>query len=365
MSGCALWDAAQGGDDESEVGPGADTEPADPISGEPEPEPVPPNRDVDILFVIDNSVTMEAEQDSLVRDFPQFVSVLETQLGGLPNLHIGVVSTDLGVASPSIASCPVGPGDEGILQNAPRILGCSAPTDRYISDVLASDGSTRIKNYSGELAQTFSCIAQLGTSGCGFEQPFEAMRRALDPANVNNQGFVREGALLAIIFVTDADDCSASDPLLFSIDQELGPLSSYRCFEFGVVCESDDLTPGPRTNCQSWTDSPYMAPPAEYANFLKSLKPRSDMIVTGRISGPPSPVSVGTNGIGLPEVEPSCVSRFNSSCTVDTCAAPGVRLSGFLDLFPDRNASGSICNEDLTEPLLSIADVLVLAAAGN
>ena len=60
--------------------------------------PVLVNRDIDILFLIDNSGSMTEEQASLVANFNRFINVLETIEGGLPNVHIGVVSTDVGVS---------------------------------------------------------------------------------------------------------------------------------------------------------------------------------------------------------------------------------------------------------------------------
>jgi hypothetical protein len=40
--------------------------------------PAIPEKDVDILFLIDNSGSMEAEQQSLQANFPKFMQVLET-----------------------------------------------------------------------------------------------------------------------------------------------------------------------------------------------------------------------------------------------------------------------------------------------
>jgi signal transduction histidine kinase len=54
------------------------------------------NRDLDILFVIDNSSSMQAERTSLTHNFQRFINTLEHIDGGLPSVHIGVVSTDLG-----------------------------------------------------------------------------------------------------------------------------------------------------------------------------------------------------------------------------------------------------------------------------
>src|SRR5687767_14861002 len=59
--------------------------------------PVNVNRNIDILFVVDNSGSMSAEQVSLATNIPRFINVLETIEGGLPNVHIGVVSSNMGI----------------------------------------------------------------------------------------------------------------------------------------------------------------------------------------------------------------------------------------------------------------------------
>src|SRR5688572_14339963 len=99
-------------------------------SVEPEPSkesttdfPVRINRDLDLLFVIDNSRSMTPEQDSLAVNFYRLIEALETLEGGLPNLHIGVVSTDMGAGE----SCSS--NDAGRLQATPRVPGCAPPTD--------------------------------------------------------------------------------------------------------------------------------------------------------------------------------------------------------------------------------------------
>src|SRR5678815_649034 len=88
--------------------------------------PVTVNRDIDILFVIDDSPSMLDKQTNLKANFPTFIDVLNTIQGGLPNVHIGVVSSDLGTkgaddatAGPSIGSGPgscSGTGASGNLQ---------------------------------------------------------------------------------------------------------------------------------------------------------------------------------------------------------------------------------------------------------
>ena len=72
--------------------------------------PILVNRDVDVLFVIDDTSSLEIQQN-LKNNFPSFINVLNLVEGGLPNLHLGVVTSDLGtrgaedaVPGPSIGS---------------------------------------------------------------------------------------------------------------------------------------------------------------------------------------------------------------------------------------------------------------------
>lgn len=320
--------------------------------------PVQINRNLDILFVIDNSGSMREEQASLTANFNRFINVLDNIEGGLPNVHIGVVSTDIGAGPYGIMGC-TGNGDNGILQNDPAAGACNTPgPERYINDIANADGVTRTTNYTGTLAETFSCIAELGTTGCGFEQPLESMRRALNGSNAQNNGFIRDDAFLAVIIISDEDDCSAeqvsmfdSDPALDTVDSTLGPLTSFRCFEFGVECTPDTpRSAGPRQDCATRLNSQYMYDVDEYANFLKSLKDDPGQIIVAGIIGNPSPVNIGTKD-NEPTLDASCTSASGD-------ADPGIRLQSFLESFPNRNTSTTICNDDLSDALTVIADLL-------
>src|SRR6185369_16598144 len=67
---------------------------------------------------------------------------------------------------------------------------------------------------SPTLAADFKANVKVGLSGSGKEQAFRAARLALsDRLADTNQGFLRDGARLAVIFLSDEDDCSDSaDP---------------------------------------------------------------------------------------------------------------------------------------------------------
>ncbi len=316
--------------------------------------PVEINRDIDVLFVIDNSGSMAEEQASLSNNFNRFIAVLENIEGGLPNIHLGVVSTDVGAGPFNISGCS-GHGDNGQLQSAPN-GSCTPPSGAFISDIDDGAGG-RIRNYTDTLAETFSCIGRLGIDGCGFEQPFESMKRALNGSNPTNAEFLRPSAFLAVIFITDEDDCSTSDTNMFdtaqnSVSDPLGPLSSFRCFEFGVRCDPDTpRTPGPRQDCEPRNDSAYMYGVDEYVSFLKGIKEDPNMVIVGGIIGNPTPVTVGVDDDNNPELDPSCVSASGD-------ADPGVRLSFFLEAFPQRSTVTTICNEDLSDALILIAELL-------
>ena len=153
-----------------------------------------------MLFVVDNSSSMGAEQARLTRAFESFVVDLEGAAGSLPSLHVGVVSTDVGIA-PFLAEACAGNGDEGRLQSVPRTLGCVPPSGSFIIDAESRDG-TRVRNYSDTLANTFACIAPLGIGGCGFEQPLESLKRALDGSICENAGLLRANARLVLVILT-------------------------------------------------------------------------------------------------------------------------------------------------------------------
>lgn len=323
--------------------------------------PVQINRNIDILFVVDDSGSMRDEQESLADNFIRFTNVLNNIEGGLPNVHIGVVSTNVGAGANGITGCN-GSGDNGTLQNAPSGA-CPTPgPELFIKDIANEDGS-RTTNYTGELAEVFSCIAKLGDTGCGFEQPLESMRRALNGSNLQNEGFLRKDAFLAVIIITDEDDCSVdnldmfnSDPAQDTLDSALGPLTSFRCFEFGVQCEPDTpRSAGPRQNCTTRENSEYMHDISEYADFLKGLKEDPAQVIVAGIIGVPTPVVVGTKD-NEPTLDASC--RVGPPGDANAEADPAIRLQAFLESFPNRNTSTTICNEDLSDALTVIADLL-------
>jgi hypothetical protein len=314
-----------------------------------------PNRELDLLFVVDNSASMADQQAALAANFPRMIDALSQLDGGMPELHIGVVTTDMGTSS---LAAPTGSGALGALgaggcagagDDGALVQGASV-TDRFIRDVGG------VRNFTGELRDVFREIALVGDGGCGFEQPLSAMRRAL--VNPLNAGFLRPTANLAVVFLADEDDCSALSPDLFGPDSpQLGALHSFRCFRFGVECDQDTSTVGDKTHCRPRAASPYVEDIAPFVDLLTTLKPDPRMVMVSGIVGSPAPVSVGLfpppgGGPELPTIRPSCTTSTPSG---EGAAEPAVRLDAFVSAFAPRGTLTSICDGDLASPLAEIA----------
>ncbi|MBT8495751.1 MAG: hypothetical protein KJO07_22065 [Deltaproteobacteria bacterium] len=313
---------------------------------------------LDLLFVIDNSGSMKEEQESLAANFPGFIDIIDAAnpQTGRPNLHIGVISPDLGGPAGVDSRCS-GNGDGGSLLAVPRVrTDCTGPDGLYFIDRADSEGN-RITNYQGSLDDAFSCVAELGTDGCGFEQPLEAVRRAID--NPVNEGFFRKDSLLAIIFITDEDDCSMTDAGLMEPAEcsepfdsgscPLGPLSSFRCFEFGVECDQGNLrSPGVKSDCKPTDDSPYMQRLDAVAGAVRAIKDPERVFVAA-IAGTlgDALVELGGPAKDSPTLAPACSSDAG-------VAASPYRLASFLGLFPNQDLR-SICDADLGPALGGIA----------
>ncbi len=321
---------------------------------------IPVSADIDVLFVIDNSVSTEDKQTVFAANFPKFVAALDAFPTGRPNLHIGVVSTTVDIGAQGFGGCP-SPNtvEDGRLQNTARVAGCTPPTGRFLSDIKNTAG-TRTTNYAGTLDTALSCIALLGTTGCGFEAPLEAMKRALDGSRPENSGFLREGAFLAVVILTDEDDCSVKDPAIFALPaDQVGP-GDLRCQPlFAYKCDTpiSPTMPGSYTNCTVRTDS-YLQDPALYAQFLSTVKPPGRSVVALIAGDPTTNIAVGpiTSPIMQPlALEPSCSATINGNPAI---GRPALRLQDFLAPFGDHGLFRTICQPDYSQALTDIGTLL-------
>jgi hypothetical protein len=331
------------------------------------------NRDVDILFVVDSSGGTDALQDKLIAGFATYTSVLKNLPGGLPNIHIGVISSDIGAGAFDVSDIPTcrHGGDQAIFQSRPRGTTCAngslAAGAHFISNV------NGMPNYTGSLEDVFGCIAKLGSAGCGFEHPFGSLLRALGAdgnggSPSENVGFLRENAYLSIVIMTDEDDCSAPinsdlfDPTSRLVTDPLGPLASYRCNEYGHVCggKRPPRTPGGRVDltgtCSSAEDGRLLRV-ADVANALKSLKAVPSKVLVSIIGGPPAPYVVELVPPTLPE-DPNRWPAIAHSCMAadGTDADPGIRLKQLVDAFDGNGVFEEICSDTFVPAFQRIAE---------
>ncbi len=168
----------------------------------------------DILFVVDNSCSMSEEQGSLARNFHEFLGQANE---GLNDYRIAVTTTDLSDSNKAARG---------------RIVPLDAP--------LAERVVTRAAQPSP--LERFRENALVGIDGDGFEQGLEAAFLALSPARLKeeNAGFLREDALLAVVYVSDEDDASPRNT--FAYVEQLLALKNY---ERSLVSASAIVGPSP------------------------------------------------------------------------------------------------------------------------
>lgn len=227
---------------------------------------LPAKTKLDFLFVVDNSGSMCEEQDNLTRNFAAFSNFLFDELDAAADYRIAIVSTDMNDPNQSgrflnTAAPPVEPAN--CMIGAPNTADCPAEMDPIIrADAIGSGCNPDDREcFKADLERQFRCHATLGTNGYGFERGLEAVRRSLscggpntamfeqccvgdtyNPACEIPEGsrqpcaggqpcpdgescqagvcrapepdFLRPDAVLAVIVVSDEDDCSdpASNP---------------------------------------------------------------------------------------------------------------------------------------------------------
>jgi|ERR1044071_864128 hypothetical protein len=340
--------------------------------------PVTASRDLDLLFLIDDSPSTADKQANLASGFPTFIATLQSFPGGLPDLHIGFATADMGTQgaldmNPSFGP-EVGTGMRGTCSGTGKD-GALQVFGQPVADVFLSDSANpvtaaRTRNYTGNLAVVMGEIAKgAGVDGCGFEQPLAAVERAL--TNPANHGFLRPDAYLGVIVITDEDDCSLAHYSLLATDATsnalLGALQSFRCTRFGVQCDRGGQTPdamnqvGAKQDCHPNDGSAYLTTVGKYAAFLKGLKTFPGKVFVAAIAGATAPVAVELNvpsngKTAIPSLAHSCsyVDRTGMTAVAD----PAIRIQSFVDQFADHSAFASICNHD---PSVALQQIGMLA----
>jgi hypothetical protein len=245
------------------------------------PDAAPPQQNldtVDLLLLVDNSGSMRDNQVNIMAELGPMLELLTNppcisrsiRGGGTPHacdpnnpddvrqfatvtdLHVGVISSDLGTPGSMVPNCDAGErGDDGRLnpirygealavhlpwapmspsaQPAPagfRPAVCNNDRAQFPAFIgFCSNDADATCDRSGvfttsrrasEFTEWFKCNAGLYVNGCGLESQLEAVWRGLiehdaRSATSPNAGFLRDEALLAIIVLSDEEDGSVRD----------------------------------------------------------------------------------------------------------------------------------------------------------
>ena len=171
----------------------------------------------DLLFVIDNSGSMAEEQAAIATELPAFLEELRREDGVAQDFRVGVITTSvyLHAAINGREQFSVYNDQAGRLQPVPDGTG-RATAERYLEST------------DPQLLEKFRRLVRQGTQGSGQETPFEAVRLAVSPpltglpmAEGGNGGFLRDGARLLVVVVSDEDDCSSTErpaPVVLTTD---------------------------------------------------------------------------------------------------------------------------------------------------
>jgi hypothetical protein len=258
---------------------------------------------MDIVFVVDDSGSMMEEQGNLATNFPMFADVLSTYVVDNQPLdfRVGLTTTGRTIDYTVVLPPPFPPmpshevGDNGAFKNT-----CGS-SNRWLT------------NADPSVNTALSCRANVGTSGPGIEMPMLMSKWALgDRVSDGTQaGFLRDDALLAIVYLTDEDDQSTTQ----------------NNFTISVGM-----------------DAPIDWNPQDQVNFLDQLKGHRSRWAAAAIAG-----------------DGDCTSAFGM-------ATDAKRLKQFVDLANSQGTTqavfSSICAGDLTIGLKEALDTFQ-AACGN
>ena len=250
---------------------------------------------MDLVFVVDDSASMDAEQSNLATNFPAFASLLSSYTtgdGDPIDYRIAVTTTGKNFTM-TVGGIPITEhGPNGAFQN-----NCGL-TKRWLEP---SDP---------DMATTLACRANVGVNGSGTEMPLLMTKNALAAriADGTNAGFLRPDALLAVVILTDEDDSS-------------------------IVADSVTVS----------TSNPEPTPtfqPAELVSFLDQVKGNRTKWAAGVIAGPGPGQCTGSFGdaveakrlktfVQLANARGSTQAVFSSICTGDLTGGLQTALDTF------------------------------------
>lgn len=166
---------------------------------------------IDILWVIDNSGSMETSQNALASNFQAFIERFNQSNY---DFRMAVTTTEAWEKQFHTNSTKALIKDGAVLQTNPKI--------ETHSGVFVMDKNT------ANINSVFSTNIKQGTLGNGDERAFESFKQTL--LETGNSAFRRDEAFLAVIIVSDEEDFSGSSEFDFENASKNYSVQSYADF---------------------------------------------------------------------------------------------------------------------------------------
>jgi len=366
---------------------------------------VAPMRHLDLLFMVDNSLSMKPKQEKMKTQFPELIEALrDPQDQTLPDLRIAIVDSDLGAGNSIQCKTGNGYGDMGQFQMR-GAADCGANADAKWLEYTKGQAM----NFTGDVSKVFGCLAvNVGVNGCGFEHQLAALEWAFYLGDNKSQlDFLRPEAFLGIVLLTDEDDCSAPPETKMFATLEQQESWSLRCATRAHTCDGATLAfptaspmSAPYDSCHARADATCDADVdtsaatscnpllsiSKLADEVKQLKgggaEADEKILVAAIYGTPRagdttarPYKIDrvpnpTPGSPVSEVYdywPVCYdpdfmptgSGFDKTAA-DHGATGGLRIQAFLEQFkPESRLAYSICESDFGPAMAGIGKNLI------
>jgi hypothetical protein len=302
---------------------------------------VPGSTATDLLFVVDDSGSMSDYQTALSANLAAFIDQLLSSAIAL-DVRIGVTNSSVSEGS---ANTGGGVADGATAYVGGPMLGKPYPQGSLLAvldpDVLVTPGlyaydpavyGTVTGGWGGhrmlstsaapaaDVTRFFKANVRVGAAGSGKEQPLRAMRLAIDKAHRvggENLGFLRDGARLVVVILTDEDDCSQSAAPYLTTGQE-----------------NSATDPG----CHSAVTKARLPPSGQ-----PTLDPLSDFVTLLDTTVGGQPIVAVIAGFDATTLDPTGCTTVNNTSSFDD----PVRLDAFLTMLasthPNRTYKDSIC----------------------
>jgi hypothetical protein len=390
---------------------------------------------VDMLFVIENGGEISEEQEKLRQEFPRLIQILASgdldpddgittgqDFRPVKSLHVAVVSSDMGLPGVPPEEDPDpenrceagGYGDDGKFQSE------SNPADDPSLSCAVSYPPILVFKEGGDvnkIANDLACIAALGMNGCGYEMQLEASLKALWPSSPENLSYQQKAlgitffndsashcdslhkeflrgtvyhpseperlSVLAIVVVTEEDDCSA------------GPRNNFEFLYKSYQLPGSEQEPAAYTpvNLRCYYDSingtEFKYPVERYVSGFKALREGYEqLVVFAAITGIPPEIDesaydsdndgimdsaerdhyydailghtdmqerIRTDGIDL---EPVCTAEYYGGYFGETVAKPARRIVQVARGFGENGVVRSICQQNFTSAMDAVIQAI-------